>query len=322
MLHRRRRRFFAIVCIMLLLLLTVAVLPLAGITDCRAAAAYTVYGSQTMLESAKIDYFAYMEWLSAHDADSDSPDYYLGTPYIGGDYRTPNGEVYSSGNRPPSYAPYYGHGLNCTGFVRSVLTRAGEKSGAPKSALSALPAMRGNFTYWSNHSIYRLYFAGSSCIKNALNAGVLEKGDILWIRGTADEHTGIFYGDTPTDNRFWHSGPGLKKNAVTTIQACGSPLGMYVIKAVHPSRRPVAPTEEPTEAPTETPAVLRGDVNRDGVMDIDDVTQVQRCLAEFTREDGTPYADIPDWLLLADRDADGAVTITDVTDMQRALARF
>ena len=57
-------------------------------------------------------------------------------------------------------------------------------------------------------------------------------------------------------------------------------------------------------------------------MDIDDVTQGQRCLAEFTREDGTPYADIPDWLLLADRDADGAVTITDVTDMQRALARF
>ena len=76
---------------------------------------YETFGSQTLLESAGITYAAYMKWLEDHDDRGEFPDYYLGTPYAGyfpdtpfetDDYRTPNGEEYSEGDVPPSYAPY------------------------------------------------------------------------------------------------------------------------------------------------------------------------------------------------------------------------
>ena len=51
-----------------------------------------------------------------------------------------------------------------------------------------------------------------------LRSGVLEKGDIIWIwneneggkYGISDtHHIGFFWGDTPYENRFWHSFGGM-----------------------------------------------------------------------------------------------------------------
>lgn len=214
----------------------------------EAAGYYETYGSQTMLESAGISYASYINWLEEHDDLSDNAGYYLGTPYVGyfegspfegEDYRTPNGESYAHGDEPPAYAPYNGHGMQCTGFVWNVLTNAGKQCEAPQDKLDALPTVSNNRNYWYNNDIYRLVFYGEDCIEQALEAGVLEKGDILCIDGTEDWHEGIFYGETPDDNRFWHSGAqdGIDSvNRISPIMGCGTPTGMTVLKMAHPDR--------------------------------------------------------------------------------------
>ena len=214
----------------------------------EAVGYYETYGSQTMLESAGISYASYIKWLEDHDDLSDDPLYYLGTPFVGyfegtpfegDDYRTPNGESYAYGMEPPSYAPYNGHGMQCTGFIWNVLTNAGKQCDAPQEKLDALPALSNNKNYWYDNDIYRLVFYGEDCIEQALEAGVLEKGDILCIDGSDDWHEGIFYGETPTDNRFWHSGAqdGIESvNRISPIMGCGTLSGMTVLKMSHPDR--------------------------------------------------------------------------------------
>lgn len=70
------------------------------------------------------------------------------------------------------------------------------------------------------------------------------------------------------------------------------------------------------------PTSLRGDVDRDGVVTINDATLLQRFLAEFTNPDGTPLLDLddPDTFHRADANNDGYISIKDVTAIQRYLA--
>ena len=68
----------------------------------------------------------------------------------------------------------------------------------------------------------------------------------------------------------------------------------------------------------------RGDINRNGVIDIDDATTLQRYFAEFLNPDGTPIIDFDDPINLSVCDAnnDGKINIRDVTQIQRYLAGF
>ena len=72
------------------------------------------------------------------------------------------------------------------------------------------------------------------------------------------------------------------------------------------------------------PRGIIGDVNRDGVVAIDDVTMLQKFLADFTKADGSPILDEKnaDDMYVADVDRDGAITVTDVTLIQRYLAEY
>lgn len=67
---------------------------------------------------------------------------------------------------------------------------------------------------------------------------------------------------------------------------------------------------------------LRGDVDKDGVVTINDATMLQRYLAEFTNPDGTPLIDPDDPISFscADANNDGYISIKDVTAIQRYLA--
>lgn len=74
-----------------------------------------------------------------------------------------------------------------------------------------------------------------------LRSGVLEKGDIIWIAGSDDTHLGFFWGNTPYQDRYWHSkyyGHETTRvykgqasgNRISKIEACGSPMaGGYVV---------------------------------------------------------------------------------------------
>ena len=187
----------------------------------------TVYGYRTFLEAFGIDYDTYMKWMDDHDDDSPNPDYYLGTRYVGYDHRNPHGDcqgAYGSLDTPGVEA------LNCTGFVWHVLYKSAVHSGASRSQINSLPIM-GNVTpTWSYLGVYRIYFPTKEA---ALASGVLEKGDLLWIYGTKDNHNAIFYGENSHHDLFWHSaGP----NSLGRIDAPGDFRGMWVAKVTQPNK--------------------------------------------------------------------------------------
>ncbi len=80
----------------------------------------------------------------------------------------------------------------------------------------------------------------------------------------------------------------------------------FVIKAVA--------TKAPEEPSTE-PEIIKGDVDGDGSVTINDVTMIQRALAEYITLDAAQ-------LKAADVNGDGFVNIKDATKIQRVLAEF
>ena len=187
----------------------------------------SVAGYRTFLEAFGIDYDTYIKWMDDHDDDSPNPDYYLGTRYVGYDHRNPHGDcggAYGSLDTPGVEA------LNCTGFVWHVLYKAAYHSGASRAQINRLPIM-GNVTpTWSALGVYRIYFPTKEA---ALASGVLEKGDLLWIYGTKDNHNAIFYGENSHHDLFWHSaGP----NSLGRIDAPGDFRGMWVAKVTQPNK--------------------------------------------------------------------------------------
>ena len=96
---------------------------------------------------------------------------------------------------------------------------------------------------------------------------------------------------------------------------------MYIVKDSKVLGEPVP--FEPEVPTTETAAVI-GDVNRNGIVDIDDATMIQKHLAEFKNADGTPIIDIENEQIkqIADVDRDGSIGVKDVTMIQQRIAEF
>ncbi len=144
--------------------------------------------------------------LAAHQNDT----YYLGTPYRGYDWQSPNGD--------PSYnnAP----GMNCGGFVSYVLRKCGLNADAVLSLLqnkrgfgSGKPydklARASSWYRFAVNSGVTVYHFSSKA--DLLTSGVLEKGDVIvmWsdrLKSGEDNHIGFFWGDTPNQDLLWHSG--------------------------------------------------------------------------------------------------------------------
>ena len=69
---------------------------------------------------------------------------------------------------------------------------------------------------------------------------------------------------------------------------------------------------------------LIGDLNGNGEIEIEDVTILQRHLAEFTKEDGSPIVDEDDprQFAIADVNRDNTISIQDVSMIQRIVAEY
>lgn len=205
----------------------------------------------------------YQTYTTASNYDSSKgTNYYLGTKYTSGDHRTPNGDTkgyFSTDLYSPSSGYYcVGYGrmdelngssykpqMNCTGFVWHILYKSLANTKAQKGqklsyayanthipSYSYAPYDTGQDTWvnWaSNNNIKTYYFDGYNAISNALNSRVLEKGDIIFMLGTADAHVGIFYGNSSNDNKFWHS-KYQSVNTITNIEPRGTCYGLYVYK--------------------------------------------------------------------------------------------
>lgn len=95
------------------------------------------------------------------------------------------------------------------------------------------------------------------------------------------------------------------------------------------SKEGCAGAEVPVSVVDSSPAAdialrLIGDLNRDGIIGVEDATVLQRYLAEYVNADGSPIVDTDDPVdfRVADYNADGVIDIRDVTEIQRILAEY
>ena len=170
-----------------------------------------VEGGTSYMTSVGVTRQAIVRELEAHEDDN----YYLGTPYAGGDAQSPNGDAsYNSGTV----------GMNCAGFISYVLRKAGLDAETTMEIMHRTPVNQ----YGSG--LPYDWLAGASNYKNLiengnisayafrtkqelLSSGLAEKGDIIlmWWSDTpgadsADNHIGFFWGEASDDDVMWHSG--------------------------------------------------------------------------------------------------------------------
>lgn len=175
----------------------------------------TTFSGPTIAEVLGMSGEKYMDWLKCHQYD----DYYLGTPYIPDDYRSPHGDPFFNGRE----------GMNCTGFVWHALRVPTYASGGNTEAI---PGISGWVNFYKRNGIQRQYFATK---EEMLASGYLEKGDLIWIfdgdenQLSSTHHIGIYWGDGQSDT-WWHSLDGWSRglgmpcdgNMISNIGSAGS----------------------------------------------------------------------------------------------------
>lgn len=163
--------------------------------------------------------------LSAHEKDG----YYLGTPY--------NSSPFTEANcMRPNGANNGAGGMNCTGFVASVL----KKCGANLSPISNMGGAGGcvnavNWFKWMKQNSIEYYHYNT--VSELLNSGKAQKGDVIyfdpidWNVEGADCHVGFFWGEHSKDNKFWHSATKPKReNQITQLEPkCASTVYLFKI---------------------------------------------------------------------------------------------
>lgn len=169
---------------------------------------------------------AVLYWLKGHENS-----YYLGTPYRSKDDANPESCISPNGE-PNAYGP----GMNCTGFLAHVF----RKVGADLSAIQnyGMPGGVINATNWFGALVdqgqvtaYRY-----DSVEDLLASGQARKGDIIycdpidWSAPGADCHVGFFWGDSPSDNKFWHSGESpVSGNQISAIVPKTTPSQFFLI---------------------------------------------------------------------------------------------
>lgn len=175
---------------------------------------------------------ALLKELEAHEQDN----YYLGTPYVPGDWQSPKGDTRYNGRA----------GMNCGGFVSYVLRKAGLRA---EEAMGLITLVPGQSLVFASGKAYDL-LAGASNYRNLIKNGGLEayvfsspgkllasgkaeKGDILFIdkgpgaRPGDDTHIGFYWEDAP-GRAMWHSGDN--GNGITAITAATADPVYILIK--------------------------------------------------------------------------------------------
>jgi uncharacterized protein YjdB len=129
--------------------------------------------------------------------------FYLGTPWRPYDWRSPNGDISYNGTA----------GMNCTGFVWCVFNRSGA-NGNRIPHLGGTSYCAGTWMAWvQNNKVTHYTFRTKA---QMLASGVLEKGDVFFLTGSDDCHVGFFWGDSPNEDKFWHSSGTNKISGISS----------------------------------------------------------------------------------------------------------
>lgn len=162
-----------------------------------------------------------VSWLKSHEKDN----YYLTTPFYGklsnkSRCIRPKGEYKTNA------------GMNCTGFVASVMKAMGGDLSKITTRLNHSYVNACNWNDTVKKKNIRSYRYTS--IQKMLASGKLEKGDLIyfepdWSKSGSDCHIGFFWGDSSSDNKFWHSAKG-QGNAITKIKSVSNYQYVYIFK--------------------------------------------------------------------------------------------
>ncbi|MFR5135681.1 MAG: VaFE repeat-containing surface-anchored protein [Acutalibacter sp.] len=198
-----------------------------------------VEGGTSYMTSVGVTRESIVRELEAHEDDN----YYLGTPYAGGDAQSPNGDTsYNSGDA----------GMNCAGFISYVLRKAGLDAETTMEIMHRTPVNQ----YGSG--LPYDWLAGASNYKNLvengnisayafrtkqelLSSGLAEKGDIIlmwWSNSPgadgADNHIGFFWGEASDDDVMWHSGTEPSSGNQISEITPKTPGSFYILIKIEP----------------------------------------------------------------------------------------
>ncbi|GHU82421.1 hypothetical protein AGMMS50284_4250 [Clostridia bacterium] len=212
----------SVVAIILTLITLLGMLPIA-ITPAGAANTETqavTASTKTICEVLGINGNKFVNALAAQEKTS----FYLGTPYHGFDWRSPNGDTSYNGSA----------GMNCTGFVWYAFVKAGAaKASVPH--MGNYPNCAGGWGAWIKNNNVEKY--DYSTKDSMLKSGKLAKGDIIWVwdenagkNALSDyHHVGIYWGDG-TNDLFWNSSDKDGKNVIGKIEGKATKVSYTVVK--------------------------------------------------------------------------------------------
>ena len=198
-----------------------------------------VEGGTNYMTSVGVTRQAIVRELEAHEDDN----YYLGTPYAGGDAQSPNGDTsYNSGTV----------GMNCAGFISYVLRKAGLDAETTMEIMHQTPVNQygSGLTYdWlAGASNYKKLIENGNISAYAfrtkqelLSSGLAEKGDIIlmwWSNSPgadgADNHIGFFWGKASDDDVMWHSGTEPSSGNQISAITPKTPGSFYILIKIEP----------------------------------------------------------------------------------------
>lgn len=223
-----------VVKLLLALVLAVGLIPAAAMTSpSKAYAAMGPNNTTTITDVTGVTRATWVSYLESHEND----DFFLGTPYCE-DY---SATIYPNGDQRDNKL-----GMNCTGFVYYAMVYG--CGAAPDSFPNFSPnlsnpnqiaqAGAGRWYNWMDDNNLLTYDFDSK--EEMLASGLLEKGDIIWIwdasagKGNLSNyhHIGIFWGDTPSEDKFWHSihVGEIDGNIISTVLPKREPSTYTVVK--------------------------------------------------------------------------------------------
>ena len=198
-----------------------------------------VEGGTNYMTSVGVTREAIVRELESHEND----DFYLGTPYAGGDAQSPNGDTsYNSGTA----------GMNCAGFISYVLRKAGLDAETTMEIMHQTPVNQFGsglpYDWLAGASNYKNLIENGNISAYAfrtkqelLSSGLAEKGDIIlmWWSDTpgtdsSDNHIGFFWGEASDDDVMWHSGTEPSSGNQISEITPKTPGSFYILIKIEP----------------------------------------------------------------------------------------
>ena len=198
-----------------------------------------VEGGTNYMTSVGVTRESIVRELEAHEDDN----YYLGTPYAGGDAQSPNGDAsYNSGTV----------GMNCAGFISYVLRKAGLDAETTMEIMHKTPVSQFGsglpYDWLAGASNYKNLIENGNISAYAfrtkqelLSSGLAEKGDIIlmwWSNSPgadgADNHIGFFWGEASDDDVMWHSGTEPSSGNQISEITPKTPGSFYILIKIEP----------------------------------------------------------------------------------------